>query len=200
MKEHPGINTDLRRHPPGRATNLGQGLVRLTFEREYAHPLQRLWQAVTDPAETATWWARSRGSLQPGSSFDLQWLNARDEENGTDMEWWTGTVLTVDPPHVFEISNEMHGSIRFELTAARVGGAAHSTRLIFTNTISAPEAMVARSLAGWHTHLDHLQEALEGKPVPWPRWWAEIYPSWETIHADYLKRRRLAPSQRDHVG
>ena len=41
------------------------------------------------------------------------------------------------------------------------------------------------SLAGWHVHLDHLQEALEGKSVDWQHWWDDFYPCWEQAHALY---------------
>ena len=179
------INKDLRRHPLGEAAKLDGGRVRLRFVRAYPHSVQRVWQALTDPAETEKWWARSRGSLRAGSSFDLQWLNAKDEGHGTEMDWWNGRVLACDPPQLFEFSNTMHGTIRMELSSEAVGPVQEGTRLVFTNVISAPDEVVLMSLAGWHTHLDHLQEALAGRSVDWPHWWDDLYPSWERIHADY---------------
>jgi uncharacterized protein YndB with AHSA1/START domain len=180
------INMDMARHPLGRAENLGDGRVQLTFVRTYPYPVARVWRALTDPAETEKWWAQSRGSLRAGSSFDLKWLNAKDEGQGTEMDWWNGKVLACEPPSLFEIGNAMHGTIRMELSSTAVGDVHDGTRLVFTNVVSAPEEMVLRSLAGWHVHLDHLQEALEGKSIEWPRWWEDLYPSWEQIHASYL--------------
>ncbi|HEV7168168.1 MAG TPA: SRPBCC family protein [Micrococcaceae bacterium] len=179
------INTDMGRHPLGNADRLDDGRVRLTFEREYPYPAGRVWQALTDPTQTEKWWARSRGSLRAGSSFDLQWLNAKDEGHGTEMDWWNGKVLACEPPGLFEISNSMHGTIRMELSTTSVGAVEDGTRLVFTNVISAPDEVVLMSLAGWHTHLDHLQEALAGRSIDWQHWWDDLYPSWEKIHADY---------------
>ena len=38
-------------------------------------------------------------------------------------------------------------------------------------------------LAGWHVHLDFLEEALDGKPVDWPNWprdrWAVLNEHYE---------------------
>jgi hypothetical protein len=48
--------------------------------------------------------------------------------------------------------------------------------------------VVNMSLAGWHVHLDHLQEALEGKSVHWQGWWDDFYPCWEQAHAQYAAR------------
>lgn len=183
------INKDLARHPLGQEERLDDGRVRLTFVREYPHPAGRVWQALTDPAETEKWWAQSRGSVRAGSSFDLRWLNGKDDGHGTEMDWWNGKVLACEPPKLFEISNAMHGTIRMELSPTAVGAVQDGTRLVFTNVISAQDEMVPMSLAGWHTHLDHLQEALEGKSIDWPRWWDDLYPSWERIYADYAAAR-----------
>lgn len=59
------INKDMSRYPLGQAERLDDSKVRLTFVREYAYPVARVWQALTDPAETEKWWAQTRGSLRP---------------------------------------------------------------------------------------------------------------------------------------
>lgn len=93
MNEHNSndINTEVRRHPLGQAEKIGDGQVRLTFVREYAHPVERVWQAVTDPSETAKWWARSRRSLQPGASLTCSGSPAKTMD--TAPRWTGGTAL-----------------------------------------------------------------------------------------------------------
>jgi hypothetical protein len=57
--------------------------------------------------------------------------------------------------------------------------------LTFTATIPAPNEYVLGSLAGWHIHLDHLADALDGRPVDWPRWDQEHRPTWAKIRQSY---------------
>lgn len=187
------INKDMARHPLGEAEFLPDGTTRLVFVRHYHHPVARVWRAITDPAETRKWWAESRGELTPGSSFSLRWLNG-DE---ADLEWWDGKVLAIEEPRLFELTNSAHGLLRFELEPAEVDGVP-GTRVTFTNVLSAAADQVTLSLAGWHTHLDHLQEALEGRELDWPRWYEELLPAWEQIHRDYAARGGEA--EEDHSG
>ncbi|MFH5821562.1 SRPBCC family protein [Georgenia sp. AZ-5] len=174
------INTDMTRHPLGEASPQGGSNTVLAFHRHYLFPPERVWAAITDPEETEKWWAASRGRLAPGERFELRWLNGRDEE----LEWWPGEVVAVEPPRLLEITNREHGSIRFELTEADADGLP-GTWLTFTNVISAEPEQVRMSLAGWHVHLDHLQEALEGRRVDWARWHDDVYPAWEAVYREY---------------
>ncbi|WP_051389419.1 SRPBCC domain-containing protein [Arthrobacter sp. 35W] len=175
------LNTDMTRHPLGTAAHTEDGTAVLALVREYPAPPAVIWAMLTDPAKTELWWARTRGMARTGSSFDLKWLNGKDMGEGTELDWWNGKVLAAEDGRLLEISNAMHGVIRAELSELPGGG----TRLVFTNTINATDDVVLMSLAGWHCHLDHLQEALDGKAVDWPRWWDDFYPAWEKIHAAY---------------
>ncbi|MEA2375413.1 MAG: hypothetical protein QOD53_1876 [Thermoleophilaceae bacterium] len=40
-------------------------------------------------------------------------------------------------------------------------------------------------LAGWHIHLDHLEQALAGKSVDWPRWDQDHKPRWAEYEEHY---------------
>lgn len=174
------LNKDMARFAPGTVETLDGDHVKLTLTRDYAATPAEVWAMLTDPAKTEMWWCRVRGKARTGSSFDLKWLNVKDEGHGIETEWWNGRVVQAEEPHVFEVTNAMHGTIRAELTASGTG-----TRLVFTNVISVPEEVILMSMAGWHVHLDHLQEALEGKSVDWQHWWDDFYPCWEEIHAAY---------------
>ena len=48
-------------------------------------------------------------------------------------------------------------------------------------------------LAGWHIHLDHLEDALDGTPVDWPEWTPRTRAvrsglSWDDHYARYASR------------
>ncbi|MGO2541308.1 MAG: SRPBCC domain-containing protein [Specibacter sp.] len=174
------LNKDMTRFPLGTAAALDAERTELTFTRHYSAALEAVWTMLTDPAKTQMWWAKIRGQARAGSSFDLKWLNVKDEGHGIETDWWYGRVIEADEPRILEISNAMHGRIRMELTPTERG-----TQLVFSNAVAVPPEVVLMSLAGWHVHLDHLQEALEGKSVDWQHWWDDFYPCWEQIHAQY---------------
>ncbi|MGO4383447.1 SRPBCC domain-containing protein [Specibacter sp. RAF43] len=184
MAANTHLNKDMTRFGLGTVETLDGDRVKLTFTRDYAAARETVWAMLTDPEQTIRWWAMVRGAARTGSSFDLKWLNVKDLGHGTDLDWWNGHVVEAAEPRVLEITNAMHGIIRAELTALT-----GKTRLVFTNIISVPEEMVLMSLAGWHVHLDHLQEALDGKSVDWPHWWDDFYPCWEKVHAAYAAAR-----------
>ena len=50
-----------------------------------------------------------------------------------------------------------------------------------TNAI--PDEYRTSVMAGWHVHLDFLEDALDGKPVDWPNWpedrWAVLNEHYE---------------------
>lgn len=182
------LNKDMTRFELGTVTVLDADRSELKLTRDYTASPQEVWAMFTDPEKTEKWWCKIRGKAKTGSSFDLKWLNVKDEGHGIETDWWNGRVVQALEPQLLEISNSMHGTIKVEL--APLGGSTGTgtgagTRLIFTNTISVPPEVLLMSLAGWHVHLDHLQEALAGKSVDWPHWWDDFYPCWEQIHAAY---------------
>jgi len=176
------LNKDMTRFSLGTVSRLGPDRTQLTLTRDYAAAPEKVWAMLTEPGQTQQWWCKVRGTARTGSSFDLKWLNVKDEGHGIETDWWNGRVIEAVEPQVLELSNSMHGTIKVELSPLGSG-----TRLVFTNTISVPEDVVLMSLAGWHVHLDHLQEALEGKSVDWQHWWDDFYPCWEQVHAAYTK-------------
>lgn len=174
------LNKDMTRHPLGTAVPLDGERTQLTLTRHYSASPDAVWAMLTDPAKTQMWWAKVRGNAKTGSSFDLKWLNLKDEGHGIESDWWYGRIVEADEPRLLELSNDMHGRIRIELTPTENG-----TQLVFSNVVAVQAEVVLMSLAGWHVHLDHLQEALDGKCVDWQHWWDDFYPCWEQIHALY---------------
>jgi uncharacterized protein YndB with AHSA1/START domain len=134
----------------------------ICFERHLRHPIERVWDALTDPDELIGWWGRVERDLQPGGSFDVTWLNTRDHEGNEVSEPFTmhAQITTLDPPNLLEMSSAEHGVLRFELVATHDG-----TFLRFSATGDVPEEIRLPALAGWHTHLDALATVLDGGSV-----------------------------------
>jgi uncharacterized protein YndB with AHSA1/START domain len=165
-------------HQDGTVTRRN-GRALLRFERTLRHPPERVWTALTDPAEVSAWLARAELDPRPGGAFRLHWLNTDD--NG-DSAVASGTVTVFDPPRVLELDSDIHGRMRWELTPRPPG-----TLLVFTSDLEMPQEYTARTMAGWHVHLDYLEEALEGARVDWDNWstarWQAHHDRYARLHA-----------------
>ena len=148
----------------------GRAVIR--FERRLAHPVQRVWAALTEPGELIGWWGDADVELVEGGRFELRWLNRDDEGNRAVMH---ATITRLDPPSVLETSADMHGVLRWELRPLDGG-----TLLTFTSTLDLPEELRSRVLAGWHFHLDALDEALRGGAVD-----LAGVTGWDRLHERY---------------
>lgn len=154
-------------------TNSEDGAVRevedgyeLRFERLYKAPIDEVWALLTEPDRIEEWLGVADVELRPGGRFRLL------EVGGQGI---AGVILTLEPPRVLEYTwNSAEwtgGTVRYELSEADGG-----TRLVFTHIHPARSWEVYRykSLAGWHTLLDLLELAVEGRPESWhmKRWQA----------------------------
>lgn len=151
----------------------------LRFERRLAHPVERVWAALTEPAQVEQWLAAAEIDLVEGGRVQLRWLNVDDEGHDTVA---TGTITTLEPPHVIEFDTDVHGLLRWEVRADGAGSV-----LTFTATVPAPNDYLMMSLAGWHIHLEHLDDALDGRVADWPNWYAKHYRRWAELHSEYAR-------------
>jgi uncharacterized protein YndB with AHSA1/START domain len=153
------------------------GLDFLRFERHLDHPVERVWAALTEPDELIGWLAEAEIDLVEGGSVVLRWLNSDEEGNQAVLR---GTITELDPPRVIEYDSDIHGLLRWELRDE--GSGCHLT---FTATVALPEDYKTEVLAGWHIHLDHLADALDGEPVNWPTWAADHMGTWKEYRERY---------------
>ena len=112
--------------------------------------------------------------------MQLRWLNTDDQGNRAVLN---GTITALEPPRLLEIDSDIHGVLRWELRPDDRG-----TTLVFIVSVPAPNDAMRLLRAGWHLHLEHLADALDGRPVDWPSWDAVHRPRWKEIHAAYSAR------------
>ncbi len=155
------------------------GRSHLRFERHIAHPVERVWAALTEPARLREWLASAdEWDLREGGRVVLRWLNTDDEGNTAIAR---GTVSTVDPPRELALDTDIHGILHWLLEPAGDG-----TRLTFTATVDLPEEFKTKVMAGWHVHLDFLADALDGRPIDdWDNWPRD---RWDAIHERYMQK------------
>lgn len=175
MTPHPQPATD----PADGVVEQRDGRTVLRFQRRLRHPIERVWAALTEPARLREWLAEAELDPTVGGAVRLRWLNSDDEGNQAVMD---GSVTALDPPRLLEISGEPHGVLRFELAEDGAG-----TRLVFTVTPPTADG-IDLALPGWHIHLEHLDAALDGRPVDWAHWARDHRPRWEALHDAYAAR------------
>jgi uncharacterized protein YndB with AHSA1/START domain len=144
----------------------------LTFERRLAHPVERVWRAVTDPAELGHWFPSAvRGELAPGGTLTFDFP-------GGDMTL-EGEVVELEPPRrfAFTFGDDV---LRIELEAAGEGCLLRFTCL-FDDAQRA-----ARDAAGWHVCLDLLETHLAGAATDAPG--SEPTPEWRELYEGYQRR------------
>jgi uncharacterized protein YndB with AHSA1/START domain len=134
----------------------------LRFERQLAHSPEKVWKAVTDPAEMAHWFpATVRTEPKIGASMRFSF------EDNLDLgaEYADGEILEMDPPKVYAF-RWVDSTLRFELIPDGSG-----CLLVFTHTLSGVGTegdlpSVARQAPGWDGCLDMLTARLDGTPAP----------------------------------
>jgi uncharacterized protein YndB with AHSA1/START domain len=168
----------------------------LRFERRLDHPVGRVWAALTEPEQLAGWLAAADElELVEGGRVVLRWLNTanRDEWERYDVilpddfdpeaeDIVRGTVTAIEAPSVLELDTDRFGTLRWELRDEGSGCV-----LTFTSGLpdEFPEEMAAQTLAGWHTHLDLLADALAGRPVV--DWSKQSLSEWAQLRDRYAK-------------
>jgi uncharacterized protein YndB with AHSA1/START domain len=128
----------------------------LRFERRLAHPPEKVWKAITDPAEMAHWFpAQVETELKVGAKIRF----VMDEIDDT-----FGEIVEIDPPKLF-VFHWDSDVLRWELIPDGAG-----CRLVFSHTLSGSATwgdakFGAQHAAGWDGCLDLLAGRLDGVEV-----------------------------------
>ena len=115
----------------------------LRFERRLAHPVDRVWRAVTEPAELARWFVAP-----------VAWTPALGETFGAEGQ--SGEITALDAPHrlAWTWGDERYA---FELAADGDG-----CRLVFIHVFDGRHGPAAQHAAGWEAYFDRLDAHLAG--------------------------------------
>ena len=142
------------------------------FIRTYPHPIERVWRAITEPAEVAAWFMPPSFDLRVGGAWLL----------GAADHGFAGVITTFDPPHLVRFGHGpgMPGGEGGYLEYA-LEPAGDATRLTFTQHFPPGGAYSASPddpggdlpagrdtpwkpgfVGGWHELLDALGDLLDG--------------------------------------
>lgn len=145
------------------SADLGQVTVaddnlRVVFRRRYAKPIAKVWSAITTPERLADWLAQVSYEPRAGGALRVDW------ENGHSMD---GRVVTFDPPTTFAWMWPLYGRdslVKFELEA---DGEAACWLTLTHSGIDPTPGNGGGVRAGWHAHLEGLDDAIEGRKTLW---------------------------------
>lgn len=141
----------------------------LILVRELHHSPEKVWQALTDPAQLREWapFATDR-NLNAVGTVNLTWA-------GTQQTLET-TVTRADAPRVLEC-----GDMRWELKASGDG-----TRLTLWHKID--RRFISWGAAGWHISLDVLDHLLAGQPIGRIAGADAMQFGWQRLNAEYAEQ------------
>ncbi|MCK5324780.1 MAG: SRPBCC family protein [Woeseiaceae bacterium] len=142
------------------------------FERWLPGPLERVWDYLTDSDKRATWFAGGETELRVGGKVEMNFHNASlstkpdidPPEKYRDLPEkmsFGGTVTRCEPPLVLAHTWDFEGGqseVCYELEEA-----GDQVRLVLTHRKLASFDEVLSVSGGWHTHLDILEDVLEGR-------------------------------------
>lgn len=168
----PGPPAEARCEPGGEGWTL-------VFVRDLRHSPERVWVALTDPAELLAWapFEADRSLAVPGAAT----LTMIDGDTRQDLP---AEVLRAQPPTLLEYT--WGGDLlRWELAAADAG-----TRLTLRHTLKDRD-LVPKVAAGWHLCLVVAERLLAGRPIDPIRGedarnygWAELVDGYAATLAD----------------
>lgn len=142
----------------------------LRFERRLAYPVERVWRAVTEPAELERWFPAA-----------ADWTPAAGET--FEAYGGTGEIIELDAPH--RIAWTFGGDLyRFELRAEQEGCV-----LVFSHVFDDP-ALAAQTAAGWEAYLSRLEPHLAGSFLTEE----EAHESWAEVQEHYAERFGVDPA------
>ncbi|HLI66219.1 MAG TPA: SRPBCC domain-containing protein [Caulobacteraceae bacterium] len=155
--------------------DLARFIDRYTVEylRTFAHPVERVWKAIVDPAEIGQWFVPpTKWDLREGGSFRFHDDNV------------SGAILAFEPLRLIRFQDDGPGApgrsaadmsgcwFQFELDAVEGG-----TRMRFTHHVTPGVARPQQPphawdtpwwpgmLGGWHASFDAMGDVIDGVPI-----------------------------------
>jgi uncharacterized protein YndB with AHSA1/START domain len=160
------MNASVERHPETDGWTL-------VFVRELRHPPEKVWAALTEPAQVAEWapFTTDRDLGSPGGAT----LTMIDRDVSEPL---AGNVTRAERPTLLEYSwgDDM---LRWELAPAESG-----TELTLRHTM-ADRDFVPKTAAGWHLCIDVMEHLLDGQPIGPIRGRDAMNHGWQELHDAY---------------
>jgi uncharacterized protein YndB with AHSA1/START domain len=154
----------------------------LVLVRDLRHPPEKVWAALTDPAQLGNWapFTADRDLSSTGAAT----LTMIDSENPQDL---TARVSRANRPNLLEYT---WGAdvLRWELTETE-----HGTQLTLRHTVN-DQDWVPKVAAGWHLCLLVAEHLLDGQPITPIRGEDALNYGWEELSEAYAQKLGIDPT------
>lgn len=148
----------------------------LVFIRDLRHPPEKVWAALTDPAQLGEWapYLAGRDLGEPGD-VTLTMID------GDTSEPLAATVTRAKRPSLLEytLGTDL---LRWELTPTGDG-----TRLTLRHTVTG-QGWLPKVAAGWHLCLDVAERLLDGHPIGPIRGSDALNHGWDDLREAYATK------------
>lgn len=139
---------------PGKVSKESDGY-KVVFKRIFNHPIEKVWDAITNPEQLKYWFTDVEFDFKPGGQIIIKF---RDEAKTVSR----GKIVSIDAPNKFVWTWEDELAV-WELEKL----SANQTQLIFSYS-KLPKDYAVNAPAGFHSLLDRLEERLNGSDVIYP--------------------------------
>lgn len=163
----------------------------IVFVRRLKHPVEKVWAALTVPERIADWLAKATITPGPqlGARFALHFAEGDYRMAGEIVAYAPPRLIAWTWPDPEQPDNaERTSVVRFELAPDADG-----CTLTLTNggLVKSDLKSVA---AGWHTHLEGLERAVEGAFTAWSSEREAIYAKRYALAVEALTKAGCAPA------
>jgi len=146
---------------------------KVVFERTLPHDIQTVWDAITNPEKLKIWFTDFDMEFKEGGKIKIIFRDAAKTITH-------GEIVSIQPPHKFVWTWEG------ELAVWELSPQGKNTKLTFTYSKMADQWAVDAA-GGFHTILDRLQLALNGKKESYPFGTEEFDPAQIELRETYGK-------------
>jgi uncharacterized protein YndB with AHSA1/START domain len=139
----------------------------LLIERVLPGPIERVWSYLVDGEKRALWFAGGEFEQRAGGKGEFVFNHSRLSEEPTPEEWQSFEgfrneirCLCIEPPRLLVLGfteGERTSELTFELTEQ-----GDKVLLVLKQSPVLKPDDLSNYGSGWHTHLDTLQDQLEG--------------------------------------
>lgn len=158
----------------------------IVFERLLPYPVEKVWQAVTEPEKLALWFGGpAEVDLKVGGKIRL----------GLLMTTVEGVITRLEKEKLLEYTWGEDNTVRWELYKFNE----NCCSLVFTETL-VPGSYLPDAAPGWHGYLDFLEMVLAGDKVPvfpleaWPEIAGEATSKYKSIiEKPHRKNKTIIP-------
>ena len=144
----------------------------VVFHRTFSHPIEKVWEAITNPEQLKYWFTDIEMDFRPGGPITIHF---RDKDKTLSF----GEIVSIEGPNKFVWSWEGELAV-WELKPV---GLDH-TQLTLTYS-KLPGDFAVNAPAGFHALLDRLEDRLEGSVQKWPFGTEELDPDQIKLQVHY---------------